>query len=1726
MNETNASLEIPDVTLADHGARFRCTVSNSLGTAVSREAVLSVHPETQAPVVLNLTPPANGIVRQLRQVEVLFSEGVTGVDAADLLVDGVAATNVAGVGPGPYIFQFPPLPGRTIRFAWAATHGITDLSLSANPFQGEDWLVDQDPEAPQPDLVINEILACGAPPAGLRDEDSEEQGWIEIHNRGSELANLAGWSLTDDPAEAGKWVFPSVTLAAGQYLVVFASGKDRRAPLPGKKLHTNFKLNIRGEYLGLFAPESPRRVVNEFSPAYPEQRINHSYGLNPEGVWSYYDSPTPGTANPDSTVTEMAEAVQFSVDSGVLLHPLTVFLSTPTAGAQIRYTLDGSEPTADTGLEYTGGVQVAKSSVVRAAAFKAGCLPSRTGTRTFLLNLKAAQQSLPILSLVTATNHLYGPTGILGIKGGSYVNGAWKATQTGDYHNPSKHGLAWERPVVVEYLPLGGQEGFRADCGLRVHSSEWFRPRLQAKSKFSFRLYFRGDYGQAKLNYPLFPECFVDQFDQVVLRAGNNDPTNPFIIDELIRRLSADTGQPASHGTFVNVFINGEYKGYYNPTERIDKNFCHAWHGGGEDWDVISQGSAAQDGTQAAWNSLSKFVSTNNLALAGPYQELTRRLDVTNFIDYLLVNIYASTADWPQNNWRAGRERTPDALFRFYIWDAEHGFGLYDMGRVSRNLFKNELAGSSEIPTLYKAMRKQPEFRRLFADRVHRHFFNNGALTDAHVLARYNQFKTNLLGVISKMNTNIPGTWIPRRRGYVMQHFEAEGMLTSSNAPVFNQQGGWVVAPFNLTLTAPTGMVYFTLNGEDPRVPFTDEPMAAARVYTNGTPILLTASAWIRARTRDGTRWSALNEARFEVAEFGLPLRITEIMPDPPGGAAYEYVELHNASDAAVDVSGVRVQGLDFQFPVGTVLPPRAVVVLGSDQDPAAFARRYPGLVPWDHFHGSLSNDGETLRLFDAEGHVIQVVPYGQRTGWPLSDGNPGYSLEIRDLNATAQFPADWVPSEVLGGSPGVFSPHPRIPSVRINEICAVGGPSTSPALHLADWIEIHNAGQFAVELAGWSLADEKDSRRFIFPRETRLEPGGFLVVFGDNSAVASPLVCPFALDRQGDGVFLFNSQGERVDAVNFGQQIPDHTLGRFDDAILGWALALATPGAPNQKAQVASRTRLRLNEWLSWPETSQPAWIELWNSDTNLPAPLSEVRLVHGSFSETLNPLAFTAAGGFIRLWLDDEVGPQHLNLTCAPAAGSFQLYHPSGRIIDRVDYASAQPGISEGRFPDGDPVTTRFPDTATPGAPNEVVLGDGPVFNELLAAPVVSTAGSDLPAKAWVELFNPKTKDLDLSTMELRLGPGSVSRWSFPRGTLLRSKAYLVIQCDHGQPPSSDGLSPAGLNSGLNLSPSGGTLGLYSRQNELLDQVVYGLQVPGGSLGWLQPGWRLLIHPTPGSVNTSPAVLGNPRALRINEWLASPGSGVDWIELFNPGSQPVELSGLTLTDDPTIGGVTKFAFGPASFIGPQAWLVLPADKQVSNGILRLGFQLNSQGESLRLYDALTNLVDAVDFGPQTQGISQGRWPDGSGTVLAFPFGPSPAQANAGDWDADGLPDAWELQYRLDPRDPADAPADADLDGLSNRLEWDAGTDPADVNSTLALRMQPPLNGQVEFQFFAPANRTLRLEYSGPLVGHTWSLAKEWPAQSYPQWIAHSLSVNTADPSRFYRLRCVSPAP
>lgn len=946
--------------------------------------------------------------------------------------------------------------------------------------------------------------------------------WVELYNRGASAVSLTGWSLSDRSGTSQKWLFPDVSIPAGGYLVVILDGKNIKTPGSNGYLHADFSLDADGEYLGL--RDATGAVVQEFSKLPPGSPF-HSFGRNAAGSYVYFDQATPGAANAGNEFSGIVAAPVPSSPGGFLGGATSVTLSSVTPGATVRYTdtanaagpTDGSEPTESTGIAYSGAISVGSTRVIRAAAFAPGMIPSPVVSFTYLIGEPAPRPSLPAVSIIgNQARSLYRPYGTMAIVnnlGGNFPAGPWSAL--GDhqqYNNANFRGIWGERPVTWQHIAANGEPLFNLAIGLRMAGSPYTRPRYvltgpngatpnttpwstgTALEKPSMNFYMRDDLGGDPLKYPVIPNSPVSAYSDFRFRGGHND-LNPFIIDELARRLFVDTGNKGSLGVLTTLYINGVFKGIFNLAQHVRQEWLREAFKSDLDWDVLQVG-VPSDGDGIAYQEMFTFLRNNPQNVLANYQGMQARLDVTAFIDYLIQNIYTCTGDWPHNNWIAGRERSTTGKFRFFTWDAEGSFGSFGLTVTSNNFVTQPqnnggpgTQGSLVTMTpqtdsinagariLYTLLRNSPEFRLLFADRIQKHFFNGGALTDAAITARYTALANEASPFIAGFNSTRIPNWIngigntnrwtvtlsgtsivamtnaPSRRkvllegftndqtvsylpaGLVTGYFVTEGLFPATRAPSFAQFGGLVNPGYSLVITNPNaggGTVYYTTNGLDPRL-----PGGAVQGTAYSGPIPITSVTTVKARVLSpGGEWSPLVEATFRT---GTPptLLITEIMYHPPAftppgstvpvdGDEFEFLEIKNTGSASVSLYNVRLAGgIDFTFPPGATIPAGGFVVLARNS--AQLALKYPGVAVAGQYGpgSSLSNGGEALTLLDAGGDTIMSFTYGDSDPWPTSADGGGRSLvpSQPNSNPAPNLASSWRASTSVGGSPGSDDP-------------------------------------------------------------------------------------------------------------------------------------------------------------------------------------------------------------------------------------------------------------------------------------------------------------------------------------------------------------------------------------------------------------------------------------------------------------------------------------------------------------------------------------------------------------------------------------------------------------------------------------------------------------------------------------------------------------------------------
>ena len=750
------------------------------------------------------------------------------------------------------------------------------------------------------EVLISEFMASNE--KTLIDGGGASPDWIEIWNPTSEVVNLSGWALSSSPEYEDPWVFPRVLLGANEYLLIFATGDEKGTE--GDQLHTDFTIQKKGGSLALLKPrgEEDFEIVSEFV-SYPPQKKDVSFGYasgEEKEEPKYLLVPTPSQRNRSEVVLGFVDDTSFHPTRGFYNTPIDVVIEAQKE-AIIRYTLDGSQPTANTGLLYSTetGIKISGTTTLRAAAFREGYLSSGVDTHTYLFSADIVNQpsnpsgfssswagadygmdqdphhlaliagdpdleptkaqqvirnalgELPALSLVMDVNDWFDPA-------------------RGIYSNSTARGSAWEKACSAELIFPLGLEGrpLQIDCGVRIQGNS--SRNATANPKHSLRLAFREQYGESKLRYPWFGEEGPQEFDTLVLRSNSQDAwvysstknrMGQFVRDAWARETHRRMGHESPDGNWVHLFINGLYWGVYNPTERPDNSHGKARYGGAkENWDIIKNHEEVLDGNQASYRELLAKIQVDPLNWSAGYrdlsdfsafQELAELIDLEMMIDYMIHNMYAAADDWP-GNFYMGYDRTgASGGWRFFDWDNEHGM------KNSVNLDRTQVNRRvNDSPTKFHyALKSNPEYRLLFADRLHRAFFNGGLLyvnpdnptwdlshPERNIAAdlwmnltsgietaliaesaRWGDYRRSTPYTVSEdfqiVRNDLIENWFPRRSAIVLEQFRGQDLYPKFGAPELSQFGGLVQEGFSLKISGPDeAKIYYTQDGSDPRI--------------------------------------------------------------------------------------------------------------------------------------------------------------------------------------------------------------------------------------------------------------------------------------------------------------------------------------------------------------------------------------------------------------------------------------------------------------------------------------------------------------------------------------------------------------------------------------------------------------------------------------------------------------------------------------------------------------------------------------------------------------------------------------------------------------------------------------------------------------------------------------------------------------------------------------------
>jgi hypothetical protein len=632
-------------------------------------------------------------------------------------------------------------------------------------------------------LVINELMASNS--SAIQDSQGQYDDWIEIYNFGNTAINVGGMYLTDDLSIPTKWRFPTnipsaTIIPAHGYLLLWA---DEDTADSG--LHASFKLSADGEEVCLFSIDGNSLID---SIAFDKQTADISYGRYPDGsnIWQYMASPTPGTKNNGGYIDVVVEP-EFSHNRGFYNVPFSISITTETEGADIYYTLDGSEPYSfdrglPTGIVYRNPISIDTTTCLRAVAVKNSWAPSSIVTQTYIFlddvirqatDPVTGSQTTPLgypASWGTVAGDYQVDPDVVGQNGKDKFSGLYARTikddlksvptislvmdkddwfgPTGIYINQSQDGT--ERVCSLEWIDPNDEGGFQINCAIAMQGGadttnpaagtsldRWkvlklsMRPRFKTTTDDG-----KPTGGPSQLDYKVFPNSPIENFDTFVLDAVLSNAWNhsgqhfwpTYIQDQYVCDLHNAMGGHSPHGLYAHLYINGLYWGMYYIHERPDHSWAAQMFGGEkEDYDVLKHKTNIVVNNGIGGSAVTNFnamLSAANAVAADPTN--LAKYDVLCQkldIDNFITDLLAH---WFAVNWDWPNKN----------WYATHRnspdgrwrFHTWDAEHSveyweSRNVLGQSIAG------IHDKLKTNAEYRMRFADLIHKFFFNDGVLS-------------------------------------------------------------------------------------------------------------------------------------------------------------------------------------------------------------------------------------------------------------------------------------------------------------------------------------------------------------------------------------------------------------------------------------------------------------------------------------------------------------------------------------------------------------------------------------------------------------------------------------------------------------------------------------------------------------------------------------------------------------------------------------------------------------------------------------------------------------------------------------------------------------------------------------------------------------------------------------------------------------------------------------
>lgn len=1029
----------------------------------------------------------------------------------------------------------------------------------------------------QQNIVINEVMPANVDM--FLDTSFNFGSWIELYNPTDTGVTLAGLFITDDETNLRKYPFSlrHGAVPARGHKVIWFDHFDEYA-----LQQVNFKLEYEG---GTITISDGKTVLAQM--AYPEIPARASYARTEDGGdrWAVTAMPTPGASNAASVfASQQLDAPAVDRVGQLFTGVLTVQVDIPD-GATLRYTLDGTTPTATNGMTSENGeFTFSQTATLRLRLYRDGFLPSRVVTHSYIL--KTRDYVFPIISVITNDDFINSKE--LGVfqKGPNGAPGRGVTTLCNWNRD-------WDRPANMEYFTpdangqytqvLSQEVDFAATGGW---SRNWTPRSFKLKADKQY-------YGENFMPYPFFKDKPFNKNKTLQMRNGGNDTDcriRDAVIQEVARRggwyVDGQCWQPA------HVIINGRYYATLNMREPSNKHFAYANYGlSSDELDMFDlspdSGMICKEGNFDAlnrWTELSK-----NAARKTSYDAICQLVDIDEYINYLCVELYFGCNDWPQNNCKFFRKK--DGKFHFVLFDLDSALSTNDpfgwfAGRKS-SIYKkyDPVTGqqkqvTEELPHVANFLRmlNNDTFRRRFIDAFcvfggsvataerfravagdvakteGMNGFVNPTATAENMLKAVGDAYNGTMTSALKNYSAFKLSQTPKQTLHLSANIDNARLSLNGITIPTNAFDGVFFGPATLKAEAPAGYRFAGWLGNGvKKVTQIFAPDSEWKYYTKGS---LDGKNWYATDYSDD-RWST-GKAPLGYNKQGLNTTIgyggnaNNKYPTYYFRKSFEIETIPDDADFILNYSVddgfvVYVNGIEagrYNMPSGNITFATYGQLASNNPDTGSIELKRSLFRVGDniiavevHNYSAASTDV----VWSAE--LGLLTPYADNSQYDSTE--PEYTLgSASSIMLKAIFkPLAETDTGTRGTSPVV-----------INEVSADNEIFVNEYFKKGDWIELYNTTDEDVDVAGMYLSDNvSNAQKYQIPASdgtvsTVIPPHGFLVVWCDKLDNLTQLHTSFKLDANGGDVMITASDLSWANTLSYTQHDGWHSVGRFPD--------------------------------------------------------------------------------------------------------------------------------------------------------------------------------------------------------------------------------------------------------------------------------------------------------------------------------------------------------------------------------------------------------------------------------------------------------------------------------------------------------------------------------------------------------------------------------------------------